>query len=157
MPIGFTNLSGVSHSIQHLTSGAKQHCHLLIKRTPTLRKKLRQRHPFRTMHERKHFRDVHVSQWMHDRVEHIVDEDHAHDCARGLRVLRHGVVGARAGPAGEDGGHADESDQVLRAAGEFLGEEGACHAGDEVPAGEAQVDLVLFAAVGDADCCKDFG
>jgi hypothetical protein len=45
----------------------------------------------------------------------------------------------------------------LGAAGEFFGQEGAGDAGDEVPAGEAEVDLVLGAAVGYADCGEDFG
>jgi hypothetical protein len=45
----------------------------------------------------------------------------------------------------------------LRAAGEPFGQEGACHASDEIPAGEAEVDLVLGAPVGDADCGEDFG
>jgi len=94
---------------------------------------------------------------MHDRVEHVIHKNHPHDGARGLRVLRHGVVGARAGPAGEHGGHPDECCEVLRAAGESFGQEGAGHAGDEVPAGEAEVDLVLGAAVGYADCGEDFG
>jgi len=94
---------------------------------------------------------------MHNRIKHVIHKNHPHDCARGLRVLRHRIVGACASPAGEDGGHADERDKVLRAAGELFGEEGAGHAGDEVPAGEAEVDLVLFAAVGYADCCEDFG
>jgi hypothetical protein len=94
---------------------------------------------------------------MHDRIKHIIYEYHPHDSARGLRVLRHGVVCAGAGPAGKHSCHADESDQVLGAAGEFLGEEGAGDAGDEVPAGEAEVDLVLGAAVGYANCGEDFG
>ena len=89
------------------------------------------------MHKRKHFSNVHVRQRMHDRVKHVIHKYHPHDCARGLRVLCHGVVCARAGPAGEDGGHADECDEVLRATGEPFGEEGAGHARDEVPAGEA--------------------
>jgi len=89
------------------------------------------------MYKREHFRNVHVRQRVHDRVEHIVHEYHPDDCACGLRVLRHGVVCARAGPAGKDGGHADESDHILRAAIELFGQEGACHAGDEVPTSEA--------------------
>jgi hypothetical protein len=94
---------------------------------------------------------------MHHCVKHIIHENHPHHSARGLLVLGPGVVGAGAGPAGEDGCHADEGDEVLRAAGEGLGEEGAAHAGEEVPAGEAEVDLVLLAAVGNADGGEDFG
>jgi hypothetical protein len=109
------------------------------------------------MHKRKHLRNIHVRQRMHNRIKHIINKNHPYDSAGGLRVLCHGVVCARAGPAGEDGGHPDESDHVLRATGEFLGEEGAGDAGDEVPAGEAEVNLVLFAAVGYADCGEDFG
>ena len=62
------------------------------------------------MNKREHFRDVNVRKRMHYRVKHVVHEDHPHYCARGLRVPRHGVVGARAGPASKDGCHADERD-----------------------------------------------
>lgn len=59
------------------------------------------------MHKWKHLRNVHIRQRMHDRIKHVIHKNHSHDGAGGLRVLRHGVVGARAGPAGEDGGHSD--------------------------------------------------
>lgn len=135
MPIGFTNLAGVSFQNLSILYTLHRNDHSLVERTPTPREKLRQRHTLRPMHKREHLRDVHVRQRMHDRIKHIVNEYHANDCARGLRVLRHGVICARAGPAGEDGGHADESDHVLRATIQLLCEESACHAGGEVPTG----------------------
>lgn len=104
------------------------------------------------MHERKHLGNVNVSQRVHDRVEHVVDEDHADDGAGCLLVLRHCIVCAGAGPAGEDGCHADKCYEILGAAVELFREECAGHAGDEVPAGQSKVDLVLLAPVCDADC-----
>ena len=103
------------------------------------------------MYKRKNLRDVNVSQRMHDRVKHVVDKDHADNSACGLRVFRHCVVCTRACPAREDSGHSDECDHVLRAAIKLLREKGAGHARNEVPAGQAKVDLVLFAAICDAD------
>ena len=88
---------------------------------------------------------------MHYCVEQVIHEDHADDRACSLLVLRFCIVCTCSCPAGENGCHADESYQVLGAAVELLCEEGGRHAGDEVPAGQSEVNLVLLAAICNSD------
>lgn len=86
------------------------------------------------MHKGEDLRDEDVSHRMHDRVEHVVDENHRHYGTRRLVILRLGVVCAGSSPACEQQGHANECDEVLRPALQYLGQEGAGDAGDEIPA-----------------------
>ena len=76
------------------------------------------------MHEWEHFCDVNVCEWVHDRVEEIVNKDHSYDSTGRLLILCFGVVCTRACPTRKNGGHADESDKVLRPAIEQLCDEG---------------------------------
>jgi hypothetical protein len=109
------------------------------------------------MNEREDLSDIDVSQWVHDRVEHVVDEDHANDRASRLLGMCLCVVCTSTRPTSKDSRHAGESDEVLGTAVELLCQKCAGHASDEVPAGQAQVDLILLAAVCDAYCGENFG
>jgi hypothetical protein len=104
------------------------------------------------MHEWEHLCDVDVCEWVHDRVEEIVNKDYSYDSTGRLLILCFGVVCTRACPTRKNGGHADESDKVLRPTIEHLGEEGGRHTGDKIPAGQSEVDLVLLTSVHNADC-----
>lgn len=98
-----------------------------------------------------------ILQRHHQIIEPVVDEDQRHHRRRSRVVDRLDVVGRGAGPAGKQQGHAHIGDQVLASARRDAGDERTQDARDEVPAHEAQVDLVLGAAVRDADCAQHFG
>lgn len=108
------------------------------------------------MNEGKDFCDVDVCERVHDRVEKIVNKDHANDSTGRLLILCFGVVGTCPRPARKDSSHADEGDKILRPTIELLREECGCHTCDKVPAGQSEVDLVLLASVHNADCGQNF-
>jgi len=110
-----------------------------------------------TMYEGKDLGDVDVSHWVHHGVEHVVDEDHGHNRTGSLGVLGLSVVGTGTGPASEENSHTAKSDQVLSSALELTGQQGGRAAGDEVPAGESEVDQVLGSLVCDTNSRKDLG
>jgi hypothetical protein len=154
MPIGLTNLVDIRTGLLRVS---RAHRYSLVERASAPGEELCKCYTLRSVHERKNFSNIYVSQRVHDRVEHVVNEDHANDCAGRLLGMRLCVVCTCARPASEDGCHAGESDEVLGTAVELLCQKCAGHAGDEVPAGQAQVDLVLLAAVCDAYCGEHFG
>jgi hypothetical protein len=129
----------------------------LVERASAPREELCKCDALRSVNKREDLCYVDISQRVHDRVEHVVDENHANDRAGRLLGMRLCVVCARARPTSEDSCHPGESDKVLGTAVELLCQKCAGHAGDEVPAGQAQVDLVLLAAVCDAYCGEHFG
>ena len=104
------------------------------------------------MYEREYLCNVDVCEWMHDRVEKIVDKYHAHDSTGGLLILCFGVISTCARPACKDGGHADEGDKILRPTIELFCEEGGRHTCDKIPTGQSEVDLVLLSSIRDAYC-----
>jgi len=95
----------------------------LVERRTSSGEGLRQSDTLGTMYKGKDLGDVNVGHWVHDGVEQVVDEDHGHDGAGCLWVLRLSVVGTGAGPACKENGHATECDQVLSPALELAGQQ----------------------------------
>jgi hypothetical protein len=92
---------------------------------------------------------------VHDRIEHIINKYHRNNSLRRGRVARLREVGADSGPYGKAARHADERNKILRAAVEDLRQERTRDTSHEVPAGQAEVDLVLRPLVRDVDCRQD--
>lgn len=86
------------------------------------------------MHEWEDLGNVDVCHGVHDGVEEVVDEYHSDDGCSGRVVPGLSVVGRSASPAGKEGGHADESNEVLPATGSDLGYESRGDTSNEIPA-----------------------
>ena len=94
---------------------------------------------------------------MQSYVEHVVHEYHAHNSTSGVLIAGLGIVGTRASPACENNRHANKGSQILGSASEVLRCESKRDSGDEVPAGQAQIDPIDRSWVCNADSVQNFG
>jgi hypothetical protein len=111
---------------------------------------LRDSNALGSVDEREDFCDEDVCERVHDRVEHVVHEDHAHDSTCSMIIASLSIISASSSPASEDYSHSDEGDQVLCPAAQDLGAEGESHSGNKIPAGERQVDFILNLGISDS-------
>jgi len=65
------------------------------------------------MDEWEYLGDVDVCEWVHDRVEEIVNKNHPNDSTSRLLVLSFRIISTCTRPTGKNRGHADEGDEIL--------------------------------------------